>query len=201
MGCAASRFDENGMVIPLKARTLLLFRIEEFKKRRHSQAVTYTRPSKKVLLPEVKEEDDNYNFAPIKQTLSKNDGRVDSSSLTDDTGSCVTSESSKGGSPERERLNNDAKAKRDEGEEHDHEGKLTEPLAKDNGQVEDEHDDDEEEDGNDGRMIGHHADDLAFPGSLSFRVYFRDDNKGDNKIEGWQYALISWFNINHNIYV
>lgn len=199
MGCAASRFDENGMAIPLKARTLLLFRIEEFKKRRHSQVVTYTRPSKKVLLPEVKEEDDNYNFAPIKQTLSKNDGGVDSSSLTDDSGSCVTSESSKGGSPERERFNNDAK--RDEGEEHDHEGKLTEPLANDNGQVEDEHDDDDEEDGNDGRMIGHHADDLAFPGSLSFRVYFRDDNKGDNKIEGWQYALTFWFKINHNIYV
>lgn len=188
MGCGASRLDENGMVMPLKARPLLLFRLEEFRKRRHPQVVTDSRPSKKVLLPEVKEEDDN-KFCPIKQALPKNDGG-DSSSLADDAGSCVTLESSKGGSPETERCNNDAKAKRDEGEEHDHEGKLIEPLAKDNGQVEDVHDDDdEEEDDNDGRMIAHHADDSAFPGSPSFRVYFKDDNKGDNKIEGWPICI------------
>ncbi|XP_027124019.1 uncharacterized protein [Coffea arabica] len=208
MGCGASTLGDNGAVTPVKARPLFLHRFEEFKKRRHSQAFKGTTPSKKELLLADKEEDQS---GSTKQDLCNKTGK--DSFLHDETGSCVTSEGSKGGSPDRltkeDSEKEDAGKKdvcseedisREKGNLEENEGRSIEPLAKDEAKVErvmdgdvkkveevedhedDDHDDDDDVD-DDGRMIRNHEDDLFFPGSPSFRVYFVDKTK-DNKDEG-----------------
>lgn len=202
MGCAASRLDDNGVVLPVKARPLFLLRLEEFRRRRHPQALKDTTPSKKELLLKYREEDEN---ASTKQTLLNKAGKY--SSLPDETGSCVTSEGSKGGSPERPMKEDSEKEdgskkdvyskeeiSREKGKFEENEGRTIEPLAKNEANVEyimdgdvkneeDDDDDEEDDDVDDGRILRHHEDDGDFPGSPSFRVYFLDNMK-DIKDEG-----------------
>ncbi|KAL3512558.1 hypothetical protein ACH5RR_025275 [Cinchona calisaya] len=204
MGCGASRLDDNGVVFPAKARPLFLVRLEEFKRKRSPKALMTkdTTPSKKELLLHDREDEENVSTHQQPLFISKGGGKDLPSQ--DEAGSCVTSEGSKGGSPEREGDDgNGQKTLMENNEGEEKQGRIINngvPLAKDEAKVEKnildgdvkndhENDEDEEEDDDDddddGRMLRHqHHDDgdEVFPGSPSFRVYF-NGNINDNNNE------------------
>lgn len=197
MGCSSSRLDDNGDVLPAKARPLFLLRLEEIRRQKHPKALKDSTPSKKELLLEDKEDEE---IVTTTQPLLNKSAKV--MPLQDETRSCVTSEGSKQGSPERvgDNSNKDIKSEKEtsteNGKGEEKEGRINEASAKDDdddeakvepnwdGDIKNEEEGDEEEeedDEDDGKILRHHEDDEAFPGSPSFRVYFIDNmSKKDN---------------------
>ncbi|KAL3818531.1 hypothetical protein ACJIZ3_004436 [Penstemon smallii] len=181
MGCGVSRLDANGVAIPARLRPIFLQRLEEIKLRRHNRHLNAdSTPSKKELLLHAMDDDDNashhHQHSPHAsksvpstpkigdkksktEIYAKENGIHDVANInnnnTDDQKHVVAPKES----------NPIGKGKNDPKESEIEGAKAKEANADD-------------DDGNE-RMIGHEDDD-AFPGSPSFRVYFKDNGEEKN---------------------
>ncbi|KAK4486168.1 hypothetical protein RD792_008837 [Penstemon davidsonii] len=179
MGCGVSRLDANGMAIPARLRPIFLQRLEEIKLRRQNRHLNAgSTPSKKELLLHAMDDDDNashHQHSPrasksVPSTPKKGDKMSKTEIYGKENGivaNIINNNNNKDDDVVAKESNSIGKGKNDP-KESAIEG------AKANMK-------DEDDDGNE-RMIGHEDDD-AFPGSPSFRVYFKDINGEDDHID------------------
>ncbi|KAA8540649.1 hypothetical protein F0562_024432 [Nyssa sinensis] len=165
MGCGGSRLDAEGEVIPARLRPLLRRRIEDIRRRTHGVSLRGGTPSKKILLVDGSDEDDN-SQSDLEDNAGKAGGSSTDDSLTpkhwkENVDKATNGDLSKEGSPKA--TNNTDEKTRDKVATREDVGTETEEGR-------DEDDDDE------GGEIG--------PGSPSFRVFFIDNLADDNKKDG-----------------
>lgn len=193
MGCGASRSDGNGLALPAKLRPIFAHRLEEIKMRGHGHnkplkinSINST-PSKKELLVHEGDEDIDNDVA---STSSKSVSTNKSVSQKLDEGNKVNNH------------NNDDHEKKKKKRDEAHHDLKDDSLISKNGEnevivedamkvkkdrvIEDRTKmDTDNPDEDDDRMIGHrYRDDHdgGFPGSPSFRVYFKDDGRNKHII-------------------
>lgn len=199
MGCGGSRLDSNGMVLPPRLRPIFLHRLEEIKMRKHTRPLkdSSSTTSKKELLLHERDEDENsssshknaFHSMPL---MSPKNNVIPGRKYEDQKGKEYRKpkeEVSIKNEQKDDRKHEDLKTK----EESEFEDALTDAYN------DDEDDDDDKED-EDGRMIGHEYDG-AFPGSPSFRVYFKDDGEDKHNDLGTKLLLalsILWYNMYWN---
>ncbi|KAK6127766.1 hypothetical protein DH2020_038475 [Rehmannia glutinosa] len=169
MGCGVSRLDGNSMVLPAKLRPLFLYRLET---RRHTGALkdSISTPSKKELLLHDHDRDEDEKSSSSDKNATCNN-KIAPSSPKDSLE--FQDRNGKGpGKPEKEAYDKHDDKNAKENDEKEVEDVLTDGEI-DGG--DDKVDDDDER-----RKIGHDDDDDdgVFPGSPSFRVYFKDDGQG-----------------------
>ncbi|GFZ17340.1 hypothetical protein Acr_26g0006100 [Actinidia rufa] len=157
MGCGVSRLNAEGEAIPAKFRPIFRRRIEEIRRRRCSSGAMKDTAGKELLL----------NGKAANEEIDNNARISASSSPEDSIASCVTSEGSK-----RPEKSVKAEKKADEKEK---EGAKGAAKAEGGGNVDNENEGDSEDE--DERMI---EASINFPGSPSFRIYFKG-NSGDDE--------------------
>ncbi|KAL6584319.1 hypothetical protein OROMI_003608 [Orobanche minor] len=194
MGCNISRLDSHGPSFPARLRPLLLQRFEEIKARRHAgRALKDPTPSKKELLldKDINEEENNASQHHISPNSSKmikaysiDEGEEFAGELKEEF-SNKNNESIGIVKKVGDRYGHDVKENhvvKDGGligmDKNEMEESPVEDFFTDAGEDEEDDDDDDVN----GRTIGH-EDDEAFPGSPSFRVYFKDNSEADGHID------------------
>ncbi|KZV54239.1 hypothetical protein F511_33171 [Dorcoceras hygrometricum] len=164
MGCGVSRIDANGIAIPVKLRPLFLSRLEEISKSRHGRPLKDSTPSKKELLLDEKDNDDDDHV--MKTAPSSPNGAIAAGTKIEDEHDVSREGSTTGNCKDVMK-----------------EGMVDHMEAKEKDRLDNMLTDTENEEvGDDGdeRMIGHEPDDDTFPGSPSFRVYFHDNEEDDH---------------------
>ncbi|KAG8379477.1 hypothetical protein BUALT_Bualt07G0092600 [Buddleja alternifolia] len=183
--------DGHAITLPPRLRPLFLQRLNEIKARRHGVGpLKDTTPSKKELLHD-KDEDDNVSSHNPSPNVSKRmlvyseEANVKETEVSN-THEVVKEERSRGNGEHDMKESTievaKAKIKHEGGNGEDDKKERGIGDAKENIENIFTEDEDEDEDEDDERMIGH-EDDESFPGSPSFRVYFKDDGEdGHNDI-------------------
>ncbi|PSS07635.1 2-aminoadipate transaminase [Actinidia chinensis var. chinensis] len=162
MGCGVSRPNAEDEAIPAKSHPVICCRIEEIKRRRRSSRAKKDTTGKELL-----------HFGKQANEIDRNAQKRASTSPEDSIPSCVTSEDSKG-------LEKSTKAENKE-DEKEKKGAKGADKAEEGGK--DHVDDDNEGDSDEGDE-GMIEASINFPGSPSFRIYFKgnsgdDDNDND----------------------
>ncbi|XP_057459783.1 uncharacterized protein LOC130750286 [Actinidia eriantha] len=157
MGCGVSRPNAEGEAIPAKSHPVVRCRIEEIKRRRRSSRATKETTGKELFLGGKQANE-----------IDRNARKRASTSPEDSIPSCVTSEDSKG-------LEKSTKAENKE-DENEKKGAKGADKAEEGGK---DHVDNDNE-GDEGMIEAS----INFPGSPSFRIYFKgnsgdDDNDND----------------------
>ncbi|KAF7135077.1 hypothetical protein RHSIM_Rhsim08G0194400 [Rhododendron simsii] len=173
MGCGGSRLNAEREAIPAKVRPLLRRRIEEIRRRRRSNGgKDMTPPGTELLLSR------------------EGKARDDEDEIENSMASCVTSEDSKGSTAKRAEAGD---PQREGSAKENKEGEKDEKAAKGNAEAGSQNDAKEEDEshGNKEDDEGLHGDEssIMFPGSPSFRIYFKDnldedDDDDDNVNDG-----------------
>ncbi|KAK6148033.1 hypothetical protein DH2020_018945 [Rehmannia glutinosa] len=164
MGCNVSRLDANGATLPARLRPLFLQRLEEIKARRHAgrPGLKDPTPSKKELLCHIDQEDNNPSqHLVIEDSVKKPEQTTKGTDVR--VGELRENEIGKNDDVKRNLVKNEMK-----------ESPIDDPKAKIEDSFTDADEDEVDDDDDDERMIGYEDDD-AFPGSPSFRVYFKDN--------------------------
>lgn len=191
MGCNNSKLDPQGEAVPAKIRPLLRRRIEEIRRRRNAITFKVGNLSKKKLLKDGAEEDDqsDHSSPPSVQdnneskSISSLEGSIGSSKVAPEPVSDISSK-------EFAEVTNQEKSTKEDNKDNDEEKreKVAEPVVilEEVMVVELEEGEDEDED-EDERRVSNVEDSLICPGSPSFRVYCiqsltddKDDSHGND---------------------